>query len=165
MGKPVIAAINGFALGGGLETAMGVDFRYMATDAQVGQPEIKLGIIPGAGGTQRLARLVGWSRAKEIVYTGRFVGAEEALALGRADKVLEPDEVVATAVEDAAMFATGPTKAIAAGKAAMHAGWGKAAQEGFSSELSEFQGLFTTSDAEEGAAACLEKREPDFKGE
>jgi enoyl-CoA hydratase/carnithine racemase len=162
--KPVIAAINGFALGGGLETAMGADFRYMATDAQVGQPEIKLGIIPGAGGTQRLARLVGWTRAKEIVYTGRFVSAEEALAIGLADKVLDPDEVVSTALEDAAMYATGPTKAIAAAKAAMHAGWGKAAQEGLSGELSEFQSLFTTADAEEGVSAFLEKREPSFKG-
>ena len=162
--KPVIAAINGFALGGGLETAMGADFRYMASDSQVGQPEIKLGIIPGAGGTQRLARLVGWSRAKEIVYTGRFVGADEALAIGLADKVLDPDEVVPTAMEDAAMYATGPTQAIAAAKAAMHAGWGKAAGDGLAAELAEFQKLFTTSDAEEGVSAFLEKREPNFRG-
>ncbi len=163
--KPVIAAINGFALGGGLEVAMGADFRYLATDSQVGQPEIKLGIIPGAGGTQRLARLVGWSRAKEIVFTGRFVGADEALAIGLADKVLDPDEVVAAAMEDAAMYATGPTKAIAAAKAAMHRGWGKAASDGLVEELDEFQRLFETGDAKEGVSAFLEKREPKFTGE
>ncbi|HEY3427031.1 MAG TPA: enoyl-CoA hydratase/isomerase family protein, partial [Acidimicrobiia bacterium] len=80
--KPTIAAVHGYALGGGLELAMGADFRFLAEDAKVGQPEIKLGLIPGAGGTQRLQRLVGFQRAKDIVYSGRQVGAEEALAIG-----------------------------------------------------------------------------------
>ncbi len=164
LAKPVIAAITGFALGGGLEVAMGADFRYMARDSKVGQPEIKLGIIPGAGGTQRLARLVGWSKAKDIVYSGRFVAADEALAIGLADKVLAPDDVVETAMEDAATYASGPTRAIAAAKAAMHRGWGVAATNGLAEELDEFQRLFQTDDAREGVAAFLEKREPDFSG-
>ncbi|MBT8251085.1 MAG: enoyl-CoA hydratase/isomerase family protein [Acidimicrobiia bacterium] len=165
LAKPVIAAINGFALGGGLEVAMGADFRYMAQDSKVGQPEVKLGIIPGAGGTQRLARLVGWSKAKDIVFTGRSVAADEALAIGLADRVLAPDDVVSVAMEDAATFASGPTQAIAAAKAAMHRGWGQAATSGLNHELEEFQRLFQTNDAREGVAAFLEKREPGFAGD
>lgn len=165
LAKPVIAAITGFALGGGLEIAMGADFRYMARDAKVGQPEVKLGIIPGAGGTQRLARLVGWSKAKDIVYTGRTVAADEALAIGLVDRVLDPDDVVSTAMEDAASFASGPTQAIAAAKAAMHRGWGHAATSGLDHELEEFQRLFQTNDAREGVAAFLEKRDPGFAGD
>ena len=125
LAKPTIAAIHGYALGGGLELAMGADFRYLAEDAQVGQPEIKLGIIPGAGGTQRLQRIIGFQKAKEINYSGRFVPAAEALELGLADRVFPSDELLGKALEDAASWAKGPTLGIAAAKKAMSRGWGQ----------------------------------------
>ena len=103
-----IAAINGYALGGGFELALGCDLRYAATDATLGQPEIGLGVIPGAGGTQRLVRLVGPGRTRQIVYSGRLIPAEEALRLGIVERVLEPGEVLDAAVEDARRFANGP---------------------------------------------------------
>lgn len=117
--KPVIAAIPGYALGGGLELAMGADFRYLADDAKVGQPEIMLGIIPGAGGTQRLQRLIGFQAAKELNMSGRHIAADEALTLGLADKVVSADDLVETAMTDAARWAEGPTKGYAAVKTAM----------------------------------------------
>ena len=160
--KPTIAAITGFALGGGLELAMGADFRYLAEDSQVGQPEIKLGLIPGAGGTQRLARLVGWQRAKELVLSGRNVDAADAMELGLADKVLPADQVLAAAREDAAAWATGPTRAIAAAKRAMLAGFDL--EHGLDVEVAEFKALFDTSDAREGIGAFIEKRRADFAG-
>ena len=163
LAKPTIAAVRGFALGGGLELSMGADFRYLADDAKVGQPEIKLGIIPGAGGTQRLARIVGYQRAKELVFSGRMVGAEEALVLGLADKVLPTDEVVEAALTDAIEWAAGPTLALAAAKRAMAAGYG--VDEGLATELAEFRSLFSTADAAEGVAAFIQKRDADFKGE
>ena len=106
--KVVIAAINGYALGGGLEVALAADFRYAAEDARVGQPEILLGIIPGAGGTQRLTRLVGPAKAKDLVFSGRQVKAAEALAMGLVDRVLPAEEVYDRAVEAARRFAAGP---------------------------------------------------------
>ncbi len=160
--KPTIAAVTGFALGGGLELAMGADFRYLAVDAQVGQPEIKLGIIPGAGGTQRLVRIVGWQRAKELVLSGRTVGAAEAETLGLADKVLPTDEVFGAAVEDAKLWATGPTRAIAAAKRTMLAGFG--IEAGLDAEIIEFKSLFSSADAREGVQAFIEKRDADFSG-
>ena len=160
--KPTIAAVTGFALGGGLELAMGADFRYLAVDAQVGQPEIKLGIIPGAGGTQRLVRIVGWQRAKELVLSGRTVGAAEAETLGLADKVLPTDEVFGAAVEDAKLWATGPTRAIAAAKRTMLAGFG--IEAGLDAEIVEFKSLFSSADAREGVQAFIEKRDADFSG-
>ncbi len=161
--KPTIAAVRGFALGGGLELAMGADFRYLADDAKVGQPEIKLGIIPGAGGTQRLARIVGYQRAKELVLSGRMVEADEALALGLADKVFPADAVLEAALADAATWAAGPTLAIGAAKRAMAAGFG--VEAGLATELDEFRSLFSTADAAEGVAAFIQKREADFKGQ
>ncbi len=163
LAKPTIAAIRGFALGGGLELSMGADFRYLAEDAKVGQPEIKLGIIPGAGGTQRLTRIVGYQRAKELVFSGRMVGADEALALGLADKVFPADEVVEAALADAAEWAAGPTRALGAAKRAMTAGFG--VDEGLAVELEEFRSLFSTADAAEGVAAFIQKREAEFRGE
>lgn len=162
--KPTIAAVRGYALGGGLELAMGADFRYLATDAKVGQPEIMLGIIPGAGGTQRLPRIVGYQTAKELVYSGRHVGAEEAKALGLADKVVEPDELFDVALADATEWAKGPTRAIAAAKRALNDGWGQPMTRAIEIEALEFDNSFRTEDAQEGVAAFLDKRKPDFGG-
>jgi enoyl-CoA hydratase/carnithine racemase len=162
--KPTIAAIHGYALGGGLELAMGCDFRYLATDAQVGQPEIKLGIIPGGGGTQRLTRIVGIQRAKELVFTGRFVGAEEALALTLADKVLPSELVLERAMADAAELAAGPTRAIAAAKRAINAGIGEPMTKAIEIEAAAFNDCFWTDDAKEGVAAFIAKRPPEFHG-
>lgn len=162
--KPTIAAVHGYALGGGCELSLGCDFRYMATDARIGQPEILLGLIPGAGGTQRLQRLVGFQTAKDLVYTGRQVDAEEALAIGYADKVLPSDEVLDTAMSDAAEWATKATRAIAQAKRVLAAGRGVPLEEALALESEGFQASFATDDAVEGVNAFIEKREPDFKG-
>jgi enoyl-CoA hydratase/carnithine racemase len=164
LAKPTIAAIHGYALGGGLELAMGCDFRYLAEDAQVGQPEIKLGIIPGAGGTQRLPRIVGYQKAKEIVYSGRFVGAAEALDIGLADAVHPADDLLDRALEAAAEWAKGPTKAIAAAKRAINDGWGHVMGQAMQVEASNFQDSFGTEDAKEGVAAFIGKRDANFQG-
>lgn len=162
--KPTIAAVRGYALGGGLELAMGADFRYLGEGARVGQPEIMLGLIPGAGGTQRLQRLVGYQAAKEIVFSGRQVEATEADELGLADKVLADDDVLDVALADAAEWAEGPTKAIAAAKRAMNEGWGQPMTTALTVEAAGFEDAFATEDARRGVAAFLEKREPDFEG-
>lgn len=162
--KPTIAAVFGYALGGGLELAMGADFRFLAADAQVGQPEMKLGIIPGAGGTQRLQRLVGYQRCKDIVYTGRFVDASEALAIGLADKVVPGDELLDTALAAAKEWATGPTRGLAAAKQAINAGHGQPMDRALEIEAEAFRQSFWTEDAKEGVAAFIEKRRPDFRG-
>ena len=158
LAKPTIAAVRGFALGGGLELAMGADFRYLATDAKVGQPEILLGIIPGAGGTQRLARLIGYRAARDLILTGRHVPAQEALELGIADKVA--DDVFDVAMEDARRWASGPTVAYGAAKTALGAGL----SEGLAVEREEFAGTFASEDAREGVQAFIEKRKADFHG-
>lgn len=165
LAKPTIAAISGYALGGGLELAMGADFRYLADDAKVGQPEILLGIIPGAGGTQRLPRLVGYQRAKEMNLTGRHVGAEEALAMGLADKVVPGADLVATAMADAAKWAEGPTLGYAAVKESMNGGWGQPIGDALEIERGVFNRVFRTADARSGISAFLAKEKPDFKGE
>ena len=162
--KPTIAAVHGYALGGGCELSLGCDFRYMAEDASFGQPEINLGLIPGAGGTQRLQRVIGFQRTKELVYSGRHVGAEEALAMGYADKVLPADEVLPTAMADAAEWASKATVAIAAAKNALAKGRGVPLDEGKKIEVAGFLDLFGTDDAVEGVNAFVEKRPPDFKG-
>src|SRR5690349_1787703 len=114
--KPVIAAVTGYALGGGCELALTADFRVSADNARWGQPEILLGIIPGAGGTQRLPRLIGPAKAKDLIFTGRFVDAAEALEIGLVDAVVPADKVYETALAMAAKFAKGPTYALAAAK-------------------------------------------------
>lgn len=162
--KPTIAAVRGYALGGGLELAMGADFRYLSEGAKVGQPEILLGIIPGAGGTQRLPRIVGYQAAKEMVFSGRQVPADEAAALGLADKIVTEDDLLDVAMEDAAEWAEGPTKGIAAAKRAINEGWGKPMETALSIEASAFGDAFATEDAREGVAAFLDKRPPTFSG-
>lgn len=163
--KPTIAAVTGFALGGGLELSMGADFRYFGEGAKVGQPEILLGLIPGAGGTQRLARIVGPQRCKDMCITGRQVGALEALAMGLADKVAPDDEVLALALEDAAAFAQGPTQAYAAVKAAVRIGSDLTLEGGIGIEAEQFSETFRTQDARIGVAAFIGKEKPKFTGE
>lgn len=161
--KPTIAAVHGFALGGGCELSMGADFRYVAEDARIGQPEILLGIIPGAGGTQRLQRLVGYQKAKELVLTGRHIDAREAHAIGYADKVLPTEAVLETAMADAAEWGTKATVAISAAKRALNAGR-LPFDEAMAVEAAEFQRSFSSDDAREGIDAFVAKRDPDFRG-
>jgi enoyl-CoA hydratase/carnithine racemase len=162
IGKVSIAAVTGFALGGGLELALACDLRYLAEDAKVGQPEIRIGVIPGAGGTQRLARLVGLGTTRDLVYTGRQVDASEAQALGIAERVLPADEVLPTAVADARSFAHGPRKALAAAKAAIRAAAETPGVAGIRAERELFLQLFGSPDQREGMLAFLEKRAPRF---
>lgn len=164
LAKPTIAAVHGFALGGGCELSLGCDFRYMAEDARIGQPEVLLGLIPGAGGTQRLQRVIGYQKAKELVYSGRQVGAEEALAIGYADKVAPTDEVLDLALGDAAEWATKATVAIAEAKKALANGRGVPLDEALAIEQAGFQASFASDDAVEGVSAFVDKREADFKG-
>jgi enoyl-CoA hydratase/carnithine racemase len=161
--KVTIAAINGFALGGGLEVALSCDVRYVAEDARLGLPEIKLGIIPGSGGTQRLTRLVGLAKARHLILTGRQVDAAEALAIGLVDRLAAPDDVYRIAVDEARAFAAGPLLAYAAAKRAMAAA-DQPLEEGLRVEREAFVALFATRDQEEGMRAFLEKREPKFEG-
>jgi enoyl-CoA hydratase/carnithine racemase len=154
--KPVVAAVTGYALGGGLELALCADVRVCAEDAKVGQPEILLGIIPGAGGTQRLARLVGPSRAKDIVFTGRFVGAAEALSTGLVDKVVPAREVYDVARAWAAQFAAGPAYALRAAKEAIDRGLEVDLETGLEIERQQFAALFATEDRSRGMASFVE---------
>ena len=154
--KPVVAAVTGYALGGGCELALTADFRVCGDNAKLGQPEILLGIIPGAGGTQRLARLVGPSRAKDIVYTGRFVDAEEALRIGLVDRVVAPDDVYAAAVEMAARFTRGPAVALRAAKAAIDGGLDTDLASGLRLESYLFASLFATEDRTIGMRSFIE---------
>jgi enoyl-CoA hydratase/carnithine racemase len=154
--KPVIAAITGYALGGGYELALCADFRVLGASAKIGQPEIQLGVIPGAGGTQRLARLVGPAKAKDLVFTGRHVGAEEALEIGLADAVVPDEEVYATAVAMAKKFAAGPPLALAAAKQAIDHGLDLPLAEGLALESRLFAGLFDTEDQATGMRSFLE---------
>jgi enoyl-CoA hydratase/carnithine racemase len=155
--KPVIAAVTGYALGGGYELALCADFRVLGASAKIGQPEILLGIIPGAGGTQRLARLVGPAKAKDLIFTGRHVGAEEALEIGMADAVVPDDEVYDTAVAMARKFAAGPPLALAAAKRAIDEGLELPIDEGLALESRLFAELFGTEDQRTGMSSFLEK--------
>ncbi len=156
IGKPTISAITGFALGGGCEIALATDVRFCADDAKLGQPEILLGIIPGAGGTQRLARLVGPARAKEIMFTGRFVDAAEALAIGLVDEVHPSAEVYERSVEWARQFVGGPSVALRALKNAVDRGLEVDLQTGLDIERTEFAALFATDDQAAGMRSFVE---------
>ncbi|MEA5367448.1 enoyl-CoA hydratase-related protein [Amycolatopsis sp., V23-08] len=154
--KPVVAAITGYALGGGLELALTADRRVAGDNVKVGQPEIQLGVIPGAGGTQRLARLIGPSKTKDIVFTGRFVKAEEALALGIVDEVVAPDDVYAVAHQWASRFANGPAVALRAAKAAIDGGLDTDLANGLKLESHLFAALWATEDQQNGMKSFIE---------
>ncbi len=156
IGKPVVAAVTGYALGGGLELALCADFRVVGEGARVGQPEILLGIIPGAGGTQRLPRLIGPARAKDIVFTGRFVAAAEALQIGLVDKVVPDAEVYQAARGLVARYATGPAVAIRAAKQAIDAGLESDLDTGLEIERLNFAALFATDDQRAGMRSFIE---------
>lgn len=155
--KVTIAAINGYALGGGCELALCTDFRVMADNAQVGQPEIQLGIIPGAGGTQRLPRLVGPARAKSIIYSGRFIDCVEALHIGLVDKVVSAPDVYSTAVEMAERYAKGPTVALRAAKMAIQRGLEMNLGDGLAFEREVFVNLFATEDQKIGMKSFIDE--------
>jgi enoyl-CoA hydratase/carnithine racemase len=154
--KPVVAAVTGYALGGGLELALCADFRVAGESARVGQPEILLGVIPGAGGTQRLPRLIGPARAKDIVYTGRFVGAEEALAIGLVDQVVPDAEVYQAARDLVGRYAAGPAAALRAAKQAIDEGLEVNLDTGLEIERLHFAGLFATEDQRTGMRSFVE---------
>jgi enoyl-CoA hydratase/carnithine racemase len=156
IGKPVVAAINGYALGGGCELALCADLRIAAEDATLGQPEIKLGLIPGGGGTQRLTRLVGPSRAKDLIFTGRFVAAEEALRIGLVDQVVPAAEVIPAATAWAVQFVGGPALALRAAKEAIDHGAGVDLATGLEIERQQFAALFATEDRVRGMTSFIE---------
>ncbi|MCW7944253.1 enoyl-CoA hydratase [Streptomyces hygroscopicus] len=155
--KPVVAAITGYALGGGCELALCADYRIAAENAKLGQPEILLGLIPGAGGTQRLARLIGPSKAKDLIFTGRMVKADEALTLGLVDRVVPAGEVYAEAHAWAAKLAQGPAIALRAAKEAVDTGLETDIETGLAVERTWFAGLFATEDRERGMRSFVEE--------
>ena len=163
--KPVIAAINGYALGGGAELALACDIRLMAAGAEIGFPEVGLGLFPGAGGTQRLTRLLGPAGALALMMEGRRLTAEEARALGLVDRVLPDEALLPAAIDHARRLAAGPTRAIGLLKRAVYGGWGRPLAEGLEVEARAVFELIETADAREGLAAFLEKRPPRFTGE
>ncbi|HET7899674.1 MAG TPA: enoyl-CoA hydratase-related protein [Candidatus Nanopelagicales bacterium] len=154
--KPTIAAITGYALGGGCELALCCDLRVAGDNAKLGQPEILLGIIPGAGGTQRLTRLVGPARAKELIFTGRFVDAEEALRIGLVDRVVAPDDVYTAAFDLARQLADGPAYALRAAKEAIDRGLEGDLETGLEIERVQFAALFATQDRSIGMESFIE---------
>jgi enoyl-CoA hydratase len=162
MPKPTIAALNGFALGGGCELALACDIRYAASNAKIGQPEVNLGIIPGWGGTQRLARVCGLGVAKELIYTGRTVDAEEALRIHLVTAVHDP--VLDKARETAALLASKGPVALRLMKELANRALGGDHAANLEAEGETFGELFSSEDAKEGLAAFVEKREPRFTG-
>jgi enoyl-CoA hydratase len=161
---PVIAAVRGFALGGGCELAMACDMVVAGDDVQFGQPEIRLGVIPGAGGTQRLTRAIGKARAMELILTGRRIRAHEAEAMGLVSFVVPAAETLDRALELAGRIAAMPPLAVAAAKASVVAAQGLSLAQGLHFERERFEALFDTDDQREGMVAFLEKRSPTWTG-
>ncbi|MBN1255441.1 MAG: enoyl-CoA hydratase/isomerase family protein [Deltaproteobacteria bacterium] len=163
--KPVIAAVNGYALGGGLEIALSCDFIYVSETAKLGVPEVTLGIFPGFGGTQRLPRLIGKGRAKELIYTGKMIDAQEAYNQGIANKVFPADKLMEEVTQVARTIAQNGPMAVSMAKDAVNAGYDMGAEEGEVIEMTAWGNSFATHDQKEGMGAFLEKRKPQFKGE
>ncbi|MGH3004307.1 MAG: enoyl-CoA hydratase-related protein [Gaiellaceae bacterium] len=164
MSKPTIAAINGFALGGGCELALACDLRYASSAAKLGQPEINLGILPGWGGTQRLARATSLGFAKELILTGRTVGADEAERRGLVNAVYEPEELMPKVLETARLLASKSPVALAWAKEATNLSLQGGHGANLAQEASLFAMAFSTEDQKEGMSAFVEKREPEFRG-
>lgn len=162
---PTIAAVNGFALGGGLELALACDLIYASDKAKLGLPEVGLGIIPGFGGTQRLGRTIGWHRARELVFSGRQVGAEEAREMGLVCRVFPADEFTDKVAEVAEEIASNGPLAVRTAKRVMREGSEMTLDEGNALERGSFGELFGTDDRREGMEAFVERREANFKGE
>jgi len=162
--QPVIAAINGFALGGGCEIAMACDIRLASEKAKIGQPEVNLGIIPGYGGTQRLARLVGRGKAKQMILTGDHIGAAEAYRIGLVDEVYPPEELLPKAKDMAKKIASKGPLAIKAAKEAINLGLDVDLTSGCEHEAVLFAGICASDDKSEGTNAFLETRKAQFKG-
>jgi enoyl-CoA hydratase len=160
----VIAAVNGFALGGGTEIAIACDFIYASENAKFGQPEINLGVIPGFGGTQRLPRLIGSNMAKELILTGKMISAAEALQLGLVNKVVAPDTLIEEVMKTAGVIATKGKVSLREAKQAVNKGLNVDLATGCSIEIDAFSLCYASSDAKEGTAAFLEKRPAEFKG-
>jgi enoyl-CoA hydratase len=164
MTKPVIAAVNGYALGGGLELALACDFIYASEKAKFGFPEVTLGVIPGFGGTQNLARLIGSNRANELIFTGKIISAEKAAAWGIVNEVFPAEELIIKTRETAAIIAAVGTVGVAYAKDAIANGLNMAKEDGFRYEAALFGVLFATEDQKEGMGAFAEKRKAAFKG-
>lgn len=162
---PVIAAVNGFALGGGCELALACDFIYASDRARFGQPEVSLGLMPGFGGTQRLARRVSVGVARELIYTGSIIDAQEALRIGLVNKIIPGDQLLAEVHKTAQLMATKAPLAIQAAKRVISEGLDNALADGNEIEREAFVGCFKTADKAEGVSAFLEKRAPSFKGQ
>ena len=163
LSTPVIAAVNGFALGGGLELAMASHMRIASTNAKMGLPEVSLGVIPGYGGTQRLAQLVGLGKANEMVFTAGMIGAEEALTWGLVNHVVEQADLMSKAEEIANKMLKNSGTAIAAAIRSINANYSDGVN-GYEVEIEEFGKCFGTADFKEGTTAFLEKRKPNFRG-
>lgn len=164
LNMPVIAAVNGFALGGGCELALACDFIVATRNARFGLPEVSLGLIPGFGGTQRLSRLVGVGRARELIYSGRHVRAEEALDIGLVTQVVEPESLLDASMQLAKLITTRGPLAVGTAKQAIRRGMDVSLDEGLMIERELFSDLFRTSDQKEGTKAFIEKRTPQFTG-
>jgi len=162
LGKPIIAAVNGFALGGGMEIAMACDFILASENAKLGQPEINLGVIPGFGGTQRLSRLVGKARAKELIFTGEMISAQEAKELGIVNKVFPSEEFLTEVKKVAAQIASKGALSLSLAKTAIDSGYNVDLASGCRIEQDLFALCFSHSDQKEGMSAFLEKRKPKF---
>lgn len=164
MSCPVIAAVNGFALGGGCELALACDFIYASSKAKFGQPEVSLGVIPGFGGTQRLPRRVGPALARELVFTGKMIGADDALRIGLVNAVFDPEDLLAQATQTAEEIASKGPLAVAASKRVIRDGMDRPLPDANALERNAFGTCFETGDQREGMAAFLEKRSPSFEG-